>query len=261
MYDAFSLTYDRFVDWQARLSVEVPFLERQFQFSGPSEPEQTHILDVACGTGMHAIALAQRGYRLIGADLSQPMIERARENASASGVAVRFETVGFGRLQTEFAPERFDALLCLGNSLPHLLTLLGLYSALDDFSACLRPGGLLLLQNRNFDAVMTQQQRWMEPQAHQETDREWLFLRCYDFDQDGLITFHVVTLYRKSGDEWQQQVSSTRLRPLYQAELLDALSAAGFEELTSYGSMSGDTFDSSSSGNLVITARKRHDRH
>lgn len=261
MYDAFSLTYDRFVNWQARLAAEMPFLERQLQSSGSGDAGPYHILDAACGTGMHAIALAQRGYQVAGADLSQPMIDRARQNAAASSVAVRFEAAGFGRLQPVFAPERFDALLCLGNSLPHLLTLLGLYSALDDFAACLRPGGLLLIQNRNFEAVMAQRQRWMEPQAQREDGREWLFLRCYDFDLDGLITFHVITLYREGEGAWQQQVTSTRLRPLYQVELLEALSAAGFEAVTCYGSTGGEEFDPSSSGNLVVSARKRHDRH
>jgi glycine/sarcosine N-methyltransferase len=260
MYDAFSVTYDRFVNWQARLVAEMPFLERQLKSLSSGGVESSHILDAACGTGMHAIALAQRGYRVMGADLSQPMVERARENAAASGVAVRFEAVGFGRLQPEFSPERFDALLCLGNSLPHLLTLLSLYSALDDFAACLRPGGLLFIQNRNFDAVMAQQQRWMEPQAQREEAREWLFLRCYDFDPDGLITFHVLSLYREGDGAWQQQVTSTRLRPLYQAELLKALSDAGFDAITCYGSMAGEEFEPSSSGNLVVSARKCHDR-
>lgn len=261
MYDAFSMTYDCFVNWQARLAVEIPFLERQLQSVEPGDAGQFRLLDAACGTGMHAIALAQRGYQMAGADLSQPMIDRARENASAAGVSVRFEAVGFGSLKTAFASEPFDALLCLGNSLPHLFDIQDLVTALEDFAACLRTGGLLLIQNRNFDAVMAQKQRWMEPQSYQEEGREWLFLRCYDFDPDGLITFQVITLYREQDGVWQQQVTSTRLHPLYQCELLDALESAGFDSMLCFGSMRGDPFDPASSGNLVISARKRHDRH
>ena len=79
------------------------------------------MLDCACGTGWHAIALAQRGYRVAGSDISAAMIARARENAAREGVTIPFAVAGFQELRAMFR-ERFDAVLCLGNSLPHVLT-------------------------------------------------------------------------------------------------------------------------------------------
>ena len=102
MYDDFSADYDRFVDWAGRLAVELPFIEEQLcavVAHSASEPgREFRVLDVACGTGMHAVALAQRGYSVVGADLSAGMIERARANAAAEEVNVRFEVTGFGDL-------------------------------------------------------------------------------------------------------------------------------------------------------------------
>ncbi|GAB4529232.1 MAG: hypothetical protein Kow0063_06090 [Anaerolineae bacterium] len=255
MYDVLSLDYDRFVNWPARLAVEMPFIEGQLEAIPGRDAGPLEVLDSACGTGMHAIALAQKGYRAAGADLSAPMIERARANARVSAAPVRFEVAGFGELAGVFGRQAFDALLCLGNSLPHLLDEASLVAALDDFAACLRPGGLLLIQNRNFDAVLARRERWMEPQAHREDETEWLFLRFYDFDPDGLITFNVVTLRREGTGPWTQRVASTRLRPLRQADLLDALAAAGFADVTCYGDMAGAPFDAETSGNLVMAAR------
>lgn len=249
MYDAFSLDYDRFVNWPARLAAEMPFIEGQLG-AGP-----LNVLDSACGTGMHAIALAQRGYTAAGADLSAPMIERAWANARASAALLRFETAGFGELAGVFGRRAFDALLCLGSSLPHLLSDSELATALDDFAACLRPGGLLLIQNRNFDAVLAGRERWMEPQAHREDETEWLFMRFYDFDPDGLITFNVITLQREGSGPWTQRATVTRLRPLRQADLVAALGAAGFTDLACYGDMAGAPFDSETSGNMVVAAR------
>ena len=61
------------------------------------------------------------------------MIEQARENAGhGRGRACEFEVAGFGELGPRF-PGPFDALTCLGNSLPHLL---------DDAIPCRLPGGL-----------------------------------------------------------------------------------------------------------------------
>ena len=251
MYDSLSSSYDRFVNWPSRLAYEMPFIEGQLSMLGTPP---LRILDAACGTGMHAIAMAQRGHAVAGADLSEPMIEVARLNAVRAGVDIQFEPVGFGSLSQTFGPGSFDALLCLGNSLPHLTSPEDLAGALQDFAGVLRPGGLLLVQNRNFDSVMASLARWMEPQSHQEEDNEWLFLRFYDYLPDGLIDFNVVTLHRQERGLWNQQVSTTQLRPILQTELVQALDEAGFSQVTCYGDMTGSAFDPSSSGNLVITA-------
>jgi glycine/sarcosine N-methyltransferase len=258
-YDSFSADYDRFVNWEGRLAHEMPFIRRLKGGAGEGDADRPlRVLDAACGTVMHAIALAKEGYVAAGADLSEGMVAAARRNAADAGVEVDFEAAGFGELKAAFSAGRhfpFDALLCMGNSLPHLLTPPELATALDDFAACLGSGGVLLIQNRNFDAVMAVRERWMEPQAHSEGGREWLFLRFYDYDADGLITFKIVTLQRGAGEGWQQQVSSTRLKPLRQAELIDALSAAGYGQIECYGSMAWEIFDPKKSGNLIVTAR------
>src|SRR5450759_5585098 len=103
MYDVFSPDYDRFVSWPGRLAYEIPFIKKQIQALPHPEGQPVNILDTACGTGMHAIVLAQHGYTCAGADLSAGMVEHARANAAAAGVGVPFETAGFGTLQAAFA--------------------------------------------------------------------------------------------------------------------------------------------------------------
>jgi SAM-dependent methyltransferase len=250
MYDSISSDYDRFVNWQNRLSFELPFIIKQLQ-----QINARSILDSATGTGMHAIALAQLGYCTSGADISTGMIQKARTNAISAGVQVQFEITGFGSLGQTFGVHSFDALLCLGNSLPHLLSRLDLDAALHDFAACLKPGGMLLIQNRNFDAITTHHDRWMEPQSYVEADTEWIFQRFYDFDPDELLTFNMVTLKRVNRGNWSQKVVASRLRPLLQDELVTAVSEAGFEGLITYGDMSGTDFDPETSGNLVLFSR------
>ncbi len=250
IYDAFSTNYDRFVNWPGRLAVEIPFLESQLK-----KARVRRVLDAACGTGMHAIALAERGFEVSGADVSRGMIERSQANAATHRQKIQFEAAGFGELRKTFGAQSFEAVLCLGNSLPHLLTPELLSASLTDFAACLKPGGMVLMQNRNFDAVMQKRERWMEPQSAAEGQTQWLFLRFYDFDADGLLTLHVVTLRREGDGAWMQSDMAARLRPLLHDEMVSALETAGFDSIACFGDMTGAPFDAKTSGNLVMIAR------
>jgi SAM-dependent methyltransferase len=252
MYDSLSADYDRFVNWPARLAAEMPLLEKELASAGARS-----VLDAACGTGRHAIELARRGFTLSAADPSAGMIAQARENAAAAAeIGVRFEQAGFGGMESVFGTAAFDALLCLGNSLPHVPDPAGVSAAMKDFAACLKSGGLLILQNRNFDRVLSRHERWIEPQGRIENGREWLFLRFYDFETDGSLTFHVATLRREAGGPWEQSVSSTRLWPLRQADLVNSLATGGFAISKQYGSARGESFDKEASPDLIVVARR-----
>ena len=61
---------------------ECDLLERELQ---PSAAPVRTILDLGCGTGAHAVRLAQRGYEVVGVDLSEGMLAAARDRAQRKG--------------------------------------------------------------------------------------------------------------------------------------------------------------------------------
>ena len=65
------------------------------------------ILDIGCGTGQATLPFAQRGYNVIGLDMSQEMIDVAKKKCSSfSNVSFRVETFE----DVDFSPDSFDVL-------------------------------------------------------------------------------------------------------------------------------------------------------
>jgi glycine/sarcosine N-methyltransferase len=245
LYDALAVDYDRFVNWEGRLSRELPFFTSLFERHGVRR-----VLDAACGTGHHAIALARNGYEVLGVDLSAPMIARARENAAAHNVDVPFAVAGLGGYAA--LGQTYDAAICLGNSLPHLLSGPAVEEALVDFAAVLRPGSVLVIQNRNFDRVWRDKERFLPPQTFRGDEGEWIFVRFYDFHEESL-TFNMLRL-RRTSEGWLQDIESTELRPIFAQDLASALATAGFAPITLYGSYDSAPFDPAASGDLIAVA-------
>jgi SAM-dependent methyltransferase len=246
-YDRLARAFDVMTDWDSRLALELPFLQQVLGQHGAKR-----VLDAACGTGWHSIALARGGYTVAGCDASPEMIGRAKENAAQAGVAVRFETADFTRLDV-FA-EPFDAVLCLGNSLPHLLSAEALLAAIREMSGRLAPAGVLVLHNLNYDLRMKTKPRFFSPSGGAEA----FVWRFADYGPE-FITFHTALFERKTsekggGASWSVEVNSTLQRPLLMADLDDALTRARFGNVHHFGGLDGSAFDKEKSGDLVVVA-------
>lgn len=247
-YDHLAAFFDVMTDWQARLAYEMPFLLRLL-----GRPRQ-HVLDAACGTGWHSIALAQAGHHVTGVDISAIMIEQAQANARSRGVAVTFKQAAFHDLPAAVGTG-FDAVLCLCNSLVHVLHEDDLRRSLTAMATCLRPGGLLVLHNLNYDKRMVGKPRWFQVNGGEMNGRETLVWRFADYG-DNLITFNIAVFQKDDAGRWTVQVQSTPQRPWQSSELVGFVEGAGFADIALYGNLAGEAYDCRISGDLVITASR-----
>jgi SAM-dependent methyltransferase len=100
------------------------------------------VLDVGCGPGRHALALARGGIDVVGVDLSEDFIALARDAAEADGLAARFEV---GDVRELVYDGEFDAVVCLCQGGFGLLGGRDEPRAFERIAAALRPGGRLAL--------------------------------------------------------------------------------------------------------------------
>lgn len=209
----------------------------------------TSVLEVACGTGLYAVALASRGLSVVGTDLSTAMLDVARRRADDAGVSVEWSCLPMQDAATGLCGS-FNAVLCMGNSLPHLLTDGCLSQALDGFYQRLSPGGVAVVQLLNFARLRRRNERVIGVDRHGSRE----YVRFYDFGQDR-VQFNVLRL-EWEGDTCRHELSSTELR-MYGAEVLsEALIAAGFQRVREYGGVSFPPYDADQSETLMLVAER-----
>ncbi len=245
-YDAIAHQYDGMTRYAQRLKSEKAMLQRwQARYGFHS------VIDAACGTGLHAILLAEMGLQVLGADLSAAMLAKAQEHAHEAGVHVTWKHTSMQALRSALSGQ-YDAIFCLGNSLPHLLTEEDLQASLQGFYAFLNPGGHLVIQLLNYDRILARQERIVG--VHRQGNQE--YLRFYDF-LSGQIQFNILTVSWED-NKATHALHSTALYPYRQRELRQALAGCGFEEMEFFGDMQFEPFDIFKSQNLIIVAKKRN---
>jgi SAM-dependent methyltransferase len=102
------------------------------------------VLELACGTGTHALALEQHGYSVLATDYSEAMLARARAKAAAVSSSVVFQLHDMRKLDLTQGP--FDAVVCLFDSIGYAETNEALADVLHAIHHQLRPDGLFIFE-------------------------------------------------------------------------------------------------------------------
>ncbi|XP_030763807.1 glycine N-methyltransferase [Sitophilus oryzae] len=124
------------------------------------------ILDVACGTGIDSIMLLEEGFEVVSVDASDKMLKyalkarwnRRKEPAFDKWIIEEANWLTLFDDIEDLVGDGFDAVICLGNSFAHLLDSYGdqreQSKALRNFEKCVKPGGFLLIDHRNYDSII-----------------------------------------------------------------------------------------------------------
>lgn len=185
------------------------------------------VLDVGCGTGRLACALAAKGHEVTGADPAAAMLEMAKRKPEAGKIA--WVEAFADRLDLA---ARFDLIVMTGHVFQVFLKDAEILAVLKNLERHLAPGGTLAFETRN--PAAREWEEWTEDYAetaeHPElglVEASWVLTAV----EDPFVSFE--TRYRFA--DGSGLTAPSTLRFVTRTELAALLDEAGFEDVTWYG--------------------------
>lgn len=248
-YSEFSKNYDKIFPLNSK---KLKLIDNTFK-NLKEKREDIKLLDVGCGTGSYALALAKKSYQIKAIDLDAEMISIAESKMKEDRVEVDFYRLGMLNLKEKFKADSFDGIYIIGNVLVHLKK-----EEIKEFLALaaelLHENGKIFIQIVNYHRILELNLDGI-PTIYSRDDSV-RFERNYDYNEKENIIYFKTKLI----DHFDDQILSEneiKLYPLCKSELEADLKAAGFKVEKRYGSPGGDQYRELSSIPLIITALKK----
>ena len=226
--------------WRAAVTEEATVEQAEFLAETLDVPTGSSVLDVPCGNGRLALALAARGYRLTGVDIASEFIDEARSR----GPDIRWICGDMRQLPQD---NPFDGAYCWGNSFGYLDDR-GNADFVDAVGRCLRPGARFILENGAIAETLFAQ---LEDEKTFEIGDIRMDIRNHYDARRGRL--HTEYTFARDGES-ETKTGSQRV---YTAgEVCRMLEHSGFEVETLYGGVDRQPF-AIGSPHLIAVARKK----
>jgi SAM-dependent methyltransferase len=190
------------------------------------------VLDAACGTGVDAAVLARRGFTVWAADGSDAMVEGATARFRRERLAIPLLRSRWADLPAT-TNERFDVVLCVGNSLVHAVGRDAMVESLTGLRRMARPGGYVVIDSRNWEKLHAERRIvQVADQVVTRGGRRCVVLYAWEVPDrigDEHIA-HLVFVF-ENGDQIEPHEHQVTFYPFTVSELRERLELAGLREV------------------------------
>lgn len=209
------------------------------------------VLDCACGTGIHVAILAGKGYDVSGSDASDAMLDQARLRLAAQDIEAPLYRALWSELP-QVISERFDAVICIGNSLPLAGSDEQVRDAVAGMYGMVRPGGVLIVQNRNFDKMEAER-----PGAIINDGDGGYVVFIFEYEGD-MVTYKIFYL-PTSDDGGDVSYNEFLMNVLTRAKFSKMLTKIGVKSPAFYGDSYRSRFSRTRSPRMIVEISKPAD--
>ena len=227
-YDFLAGCYDRFT-YDVDYAAWADYIESHFRKKGI--PGKT-VLDLACGTGSLTYELAQRGYEMIGVDLSPEMLSEAMEkDMGGDHIPPMFLCQSMDQLDLYGT---IDACVCCLDSVNYVTDKRKLKKAFQRVHLFMMPGGMFI-----FDVNTVEKLRGLDGQVFlDETEDAYCVWRA-EYNKRSQICSYFMDIFQldeesglwERGEELHEEYAYTP------QELEEYLRRAGFQDIRQYGNL------------------------
>ncbi|MDF2946876.1 MAG: Methyltransferase type 11 [Bacillales bacterium] len=198
------------------------------------------VLDLGAGTGTTAILFQQEGFNVSALEIDPSMVK------TFEGKIKNFDDIKLVEgniLDTpKYFPDTFGLILCIGNTLPHLNSLIDVEKVISDSFNLLSESGVLLLQIVNFDKIKNE--KTFELPTLTAQDEDISFTRFYTINNSS-ITFNGII--NVNGENLTNQV---QLLLINSVDLI-TICKKYFSVVETYGDFKGNTYSEQSSALIL----------
>ncbi len=212
--------------------------------SGPGGTVPRDALDLCCGPGRTALALARRGVRVTGVDLSPALLAEARRRADEASLAIEWVEADMRDFVRE---DHYELALSMYTSFGYFENPREDAAVLAGVHRSLKPGAAFLLEVMGKEIIA---RRFRPTDAHDLPDGAVLVERRTVIEGWSRLE-NVWTVVREAGT----RSFTFRLRIYSGQELTDQLLAAGFVDVSLYGGLDGRPYDPDAE-RLIALARR-----
>lgn len=251
------------LNWESRLASEIPPLVELFKHNGAKR-----ILDIECGSGDHSIALAERGFKVLGLEGSKGMFKEAKDKWKKLPKNIKrnvnFVYGDYTKSLNDIKGE-YDAAIFMGSSFMHLPDIY--MQVLEKLNSALsRKNGLIVLELSNYEKAIKYQnnlRRFVIRESKISSGWKHAYLWFYDPPKKkGDLLLLNVAMFDFDSRMWRfRGMNSVATKPFTQDELDQLFKAYGFPKISFFGSKEGepilkDKFDPKESDWLISVAKR-----
>lgn len=223
-----SAWWDLYIDWEKRISGENGFFARQLSCHGVRK-----VFDACMGTGCDTIQLLKGGFEVVGNVIDENQKRIASANASEYGLTLNTTSFDWRSIPADLYGT-FDGVINLGNSLTCLLHREDHLIALKNFYQLLRAGGVLIIDQRNYDYILNQREHIL-----QNPCQNFRYSGRYYYCGKEVISYPIDIKDNQVVLEFLHIPTGKILErstyyPFRRQELIDLLYEAGFKEVETF---------------------------
>lgn len=237
---------------------EAEFVAEMLERYSVSRTAGKNMLELACGTGSHALIFSEMGFDVTAVDYSAYMLECARNKAEGSSSNIRFIEGDMRQLDAipEIAGQQFDVVVCLFDSIGYTLRNEDINKTLAGVHSVLKTGGIFCAEYwhaaamlKNYSPVRVR--RWQLP------DREVIRISETTLDiynQTAGISFDILELYPNGSFS---RIRETQYNRYFLArEMENFFTYAGLKVISQHDGFNNNEIISDDTWHIVSFSRK-----